>query len=100
MGLGLLLSGAWTPIALGQEVPLQCRLGNGGWQPCSMEVQDVGLHWFLRIGDQRIEFRHSGDGHVRMLQGAGPWRPVTAEWQSDASLCWDGICAKGPIPLD
>jgi hypothetical protein len=65
-----------------------------------MEVQDVGLHWILRIGEQRIEFRHSGDGAVRMQRGIGSWQPVTAAWQPDTSLCWDGVCAKGDIPLD
>lgn len=92
--------GASASLAQGQAAVLQCRLGNGPWQPCRMEVQDVGLRWALRIGEQRIEFRHSGDGTVRMQKGAGPWQPVTATWQPDTSLCWDGICAKGDIPLD
>ncbi len=65
-----------------------------------MEVEDIGLHWVLRIGTQRIEFRHSGDGAVRMQKGAGAWQPVTATWQPDTSLCWDGVCARGDIPLD
>ena len=100
MLVALLLTAGWSPPVLGQEVPLQCRLGTGPWLPCRMEVQDMGLHWFLTIGTQRIEFRHSGDGAVRMQKGAEPWQPVTAQWQSDASLCWDGVCAKGAIPLD
>ena len=65
-----------------------------------MEVEDIGLHWVLRIGAQRIEFRHSGDGAVRMQKGSGSWQPVTATWQPDTSLCWDGVCARGDIPLD
>lgn len=86
--------------AQGQVAALQCRLGSGPWQPCRMEVQDVGLNWVLRVGEQRIEFRHSGDGAVRMQKGSAPWQPVTATWQPDTSLCWDGVCAKGDIPLD
>ncbi len=87
-------------LAQGQAAALQCRLGGGPWQPCRMEMQDMGLHWVLRIGTQQIEFRHSGDGAVRMQKAGGPWQPVTATWQPDASLCWDGVCAKGDIPLD
>lgn len=98
----LLLEVVAAPLALAQlQVgALQCRLASGPWQPCRMEVQNIGLHWVLRVGDQRIEFRHSGDGSVRMQKGAGPWQPVTATWQPDTSLCWDGVCAKGDIPLD
>lgn len=92
--------GASAALAQGQAVALQCRLGGGPWQPCRMEVQDIGLRWVLRIGEQRIEFRHSGDGAVRMQKGSGPWQPVTATWKPDTSLCWDGVCAKGDIPLD
>ena len=97
---GLLLQVLGASPSFAQTAQLQCRLGDGPWLPCRMEVQDVGLHWRLMIGDQRIEFRHSGDGAVRMQKGAGPWQPVTAAWQTDASLCWDGVCAKGDIPLD
>lgn len=99
---GLLLAFASVSAALAQtEVDgLQCRLSGGPWQPCRMEVRDVGLHWVLRVGELRIEFRHGGDGAVRMQKGAGPWQPVRATWQPDTSLCWDGVCAKGDIPLD
>lgn len=98
----LLLEITTAPVAQAepQIAGLQCRLGGGPWQPCRMEVQDVGLRWLLLIGDQRIEFRHSGDGAVRMQKGTGPWQPVTATWKPDTSLCWDGVCAKGAIPLD
>lgn len=99
---GLLVEGVASPQARAQVqmATLQCRLAGGPWRPCQMEVQDVGVHWVLRIGEQRIEFRHSGDGAVRMQKEAGPWQSVTATWQADASLCWDGVCAKGDIPLD
>jgi hypothetical protein len=82
------------------EAQLQCRLGQGPWQPCQMQVQDVGLRWELLIGARRIGFRHGGDGAVHMRQSAGQWRPVEATWQPDAILCWDGVCARGSIPLD
>ena len=99
---GVLVEGAAAPLASaqGQVAVLECRLGGGPWQPCRMEVEDIGLHWVLRVGEQRIDFRHSGDGAVRMQKGGGPWQPVTATWQPDTSLCWDGVCARGDIPLD
>ena len=82
------------------DVSLQCRLGRGPWQPCRMQVQDVGVRWELRIGAQRFDFRHGGDGAVTMRRSSGTWQPVEARWQADASLCWDGVCARGAIPLD
>jgi hypothetical protein len=104
LGLGLFLGMAAAERGLAEEQPqaveLQCRLSGGPWLPCRMEVQDVGVNWVLRIGKERIEFRHSGDGAVTMQKGAGPWQQVTAIWRPDTSLCWDGVCAKGDIPLD
>ena len=104
LGLGLLCALSGPEQALAQSRPLaaelQCRLGSGPWRPCRMEVQDVGLNWVLRIGPERIAFRHSGDGAVTMQKGQGPWQPVTATWTPDTSLCWDGVCARGDIPLD
>jgi hypothetical protein len=79
---------------------LECRLGQGPWQPCVMQIQDVGLRWELQIGSRRIGFRHGGDGAIHMRLSSGDWRPVAATWQPDASLCWDGVCARGSIPLD
>jgi hypothetical protein len=81
-------------------VALQCRLGGGTWQPCQMQVERVGSHWWLLIGGQRLEFRHDGRGQVTMQQGNGDWRQVDSRWGEDASLCWNGVCAKGNIPLD
>ena len=82
------------------KVSLQCRLGQGPWQPCRMQIEDVGMRWELRIGNRRIGFRHTGDGAVHMRLSQGDWRPVSAHWQADATLCWDGVCARGDIPLD
>lgn len=82
------------------SIPLQCRLGNGSWQPCRMEVMAVGSHWTLEVGGQRLEFRHDGRGGVTMQQGSGGWRSVSSRWEQPLDLCWDGVCARGPIPLD
>jgi hypothetical protein len=81
-------------------IPLECRLGDGPWQSCRMEVQQVGSHWFLLVGEQRVEFRHDGTGAVRMQKDTAGWRPVSSRWNEDTSLCWDGVCARGDIPLD
>jgi hypothetical protein len=37
---------------------------------------------------------------MRLRQEGGNWRDVEGRWAADTSLCWDGICALGPIPLD
>ena len=91
-----------TP-ALAQEGPaveLQCRVGGGAWQPCRMQVESLGERWWLIVADQRFGFRHDGRGGVTMQAGSSAWRPVDARWQNDASLCWNGVCARGDIPLD
>lgn len=81
-------------------IALECRLPPGPWQPCQMQVERVGAHWWLLIGDQRLEFRHDGRGQVTMQRGKENWRQVDSRWGDDASLCWDGVCARGEIPLD
>ena len=86
--------------APGLRVPLQCQLGKGPWQDCLMDVEAVGLHWWLQIGSERIEFRHDGRGNIRMRQGLQAWRSVRSHWSREAALCWNGLCAKGEIPLD
>lgn len=65
-----------------------------------MEVVSIGSQWALVVGAQRWEFRHDGRGSVTMQQGAGSWRPVSSRWEDPNSLCWDGVCARGDIPLD
>mgnify|MGYP006935497374 CR=1 FL=1 len=97
--LGLLISAA----AVGAElrVPLECSLDAGAWTLCTMQVERIGEHWWITSGDQRIEFRHDGRGGITMRRhrDAG-WQAVSASWTADAALCWDGVCARGPIPLD
>lgn len=102
VGMALLLAAGWLGAARAQAltVPLQCRLRTGPWQPCRMEIQAVGERWWLQIGSERIEFRHGGDGSVRMQRAGGAWQPVDSSWQKDSSLCWDGVCTRGAIPLD
>lgn len=81
-------------------IPLECRLGKGAWQPCQMEVLAIGQHWFLVVGSRRLEFRHDGRGSLTMHGSGEGWRPVNSRWEQPQDLCWDGICARGAIPLD
>jgi len=80
-------------------VPLRCRLNQGAWQECQMQVDQVGSHWWLLVGTQKLEFRHDGLGSVTMQHGDGDWLPVSSRWE-DRDLCWNGVCARGEIPLD
>ena len=88
------------PPPTAQAIPLECRLEQGPWQPCRMEVVTIGSQWSLVVGAQRWEFRHDGSGRVTMRHGAGSWRPVSSRWDDRNSLCWNGVCARGDIPLD
>lgn len=81
-------------------VPLRCRLEGGPWQDCRMTVDRLGERWSLLVGSERLWFEHDGRGSVRMQRGNRDWRAVEAQWSADATLCWDGVCAKGDIPLD
>jgi len=81
-------------------VPLQCRLEQQNWRPCSMVVEQVGQHWYLVLDNQRLEFRHDGDGRIHMLRPGDGWRTVESAWDPNGNLCWGAVCAKGDIPLD
>ena len=35
-----------------------------------------------------------------MLKPSGGWQPVNSRWVENKDLCWDGVCARGDIPLD
>ncbi len=90
------------PVRAGEQlrVPLECRLGQGPWLPCAMEVRKIGEDWQLVIGDRRIGFRHDQRGAILMQHPGGGWRLVDSRWIEDSGLCWDGVCARGDIPLD
>ena len=83
-----------------QTIPLECRLGEGAWQPCTMTVVQLGEHWWLQVGSQRLEFRSDGRGSVSLRSGESQPRAVQPVWDQDQALCWDGVCAKGNLPLD
>ncbi|QEY31642.1 hypothetical protein EVJ50_04620 [Synechococcus sp. RSCCF101] len=96
-----------VPLRAMEEVPLQCRLEKGAWQPCRMGVEDVGRRWWLQLDSRRWQFQHDGSGRVRMQAPDAGWRSVEPRWESitavepaSHALCWDGVCALGPIPLD
>lgn len=100
--LSIALLGALTLSAFSARAQrmadLRCRQLPGDWQRCQMLLATSGHAWTLVIGQQTIEFRHDGHGQITMRRSAGGWRAVEARWYPDASLCWDGICARGPIP--
>lgn len=83
-----------------QELPLECRLGDGAWRACTMTIARAGEHWWLQVGSRRLEFRSDGRGAITLSSGAGPGRAVVPAWQPDRALCWDGVCARGEFPLD
>ena len=58
------------------RVPLQCRLGQGPWRPCAMEVQKIGEEWQLVMEGRRIAFRHDQRGSLRMQEPGSGWREV------------------------
>jgi hypothetical protein len=99
-GALLLLATSGLPLlAEPVGIPLECRLKTGPWRPCTMLVEQVGLHWWLVVDDVRYEFEHDGKGTMRLRDGGG-WRRVNSHWAEDMSLCWNGLCARGDIPLD
>jgi hypothetical protein len=100
LGVGLLFVAGSSLAAPMMSIPLECRLGEGPWRDCSMQVEQIGAHWTLIVEGERYEFRHDGRGSVRMLSSGEGWRPVSSRWNEDTSLCWDGVCARGDIPLD
>ena len=82
------------------SVPLECQLESGGWHPCTMTVERIGEHWWLQVGQRRLDFRHDGQGRIELHEGSGPPREVSPSWSSQQALCWDGVCTKGNLPLD
>lgn len=93
---------AQEPAPSGAEgrVALRCRISGASWQPCAMEIDRLGEHWWLVIGVRRFEFHHDGRGQVTLSDTVQGPRRVTPEWRGQGVLCWDDLCAEGPIPLD
>ena len=65
-----------------------------------MTIQSLGEHWWLQVGNQRLDFRSDGRGGVSLRGLHGEVRLVQPVWAADRALCWDGVCAKGDLPLD
>jgi hypothetical protein len=82
------------------QVPLECQLHQGLWQPCLLTIVEMGQLWWLEIGSQRIEFRSDGRGTITLRDPAGNSRLVQPVWTAQRALCWDGVCTKGDLPLD
>lgn len=103
LGLGALIHTLGSPPSSWAQslkpIPLECRIAEGPWQSCLMEVIHLGRHWFLLIGSERFEFIHDGTGQVRIGK-KGVWVEITPRWAADQSLCWGPVCARGDIPLD
>jgi hypothetical protein len=89
---------AWAQPTL--RLPLQCRLGSDPWRDCTMTIQRAGEHWWLDVGQQRLEFRSDGRGQISLMEPTGVRRVVSPRWAEPQALCWDGVCAKGEFPLD
>ncbi|MCP9850559.1 hypothetical protein KBY88_12180 [Cyanobium sp. Morenito 9A2] len=96
---GLVL-GAMATQARAEDVPLSCRIGQGPWRSCVMTVSAPGVRWRLQVGDERIEFRHDGSGRVTLQRPGARAQLVSGRWIAAQTLCWDGICARGELPLD
>lgn len=92
--------GSNTRAGMAEAVLLQCRLDEGPWQDCQMRVLDLGLSWRLLVNGEQIGFQHDGKGNVQMQRARGSWVPVQAHWSAEAALCWNGVCARGDLPLD
>jgi hypothetical protein len=108
--VGLAALGIGLAPVQADPLPLRCRLGDGPWQSCSMDVDQPGERWSIQVAGRRIAFRHDGSGTVTMQDPAslptantvdsGPWVPVATTWIAGPALCWNGVCAQGDIPLD
>ena len=94
----LLLERAQAQRAL--SVPVECQLEQGDWQPCTLTIEELGEHWWLQVGPHRLDFRSDGRGRVTLTDRAGASKSVQPVWTAQRALCWDGVCAKGDLPLD
>ncbi|WP_255441005.1 hypothetical protein [Synechococcus sp. HK01-R] len=83
------------------RIDLECNRNGGGWQTCQMRVVRIGEEWWLDLPDRQLHFRHDGSGRMRLRDSSkAGWQPVEARWVAERTLCWDGICARGNLPLD
>jgi hypothetical protein len=96
----LLLTMASAGAQSAMSLPLECQLHQGPWQPCTLTIEQMGEHWWLQIGEQRLVFRSNGRGTITMSGPAGVRRTVQPVWTAQRELCWDGVCTKGDFPLD
>lgn len=85
---------------LDDPLPLRCQVQGGPWRDCQMRVHALGEHWTLVVGREEFAFQHDGKGSIRMRTARTNWVPVQPRWREEATLCWDGVCAQGDIPLD
>ena len=83
-----------------QQVPLECQLESAGWQPCQLTIEQLGSHWWLEMGGKRFDFHSDGRGGVTLTDSTGARKQVEPVWTAQQALCWDGVCAKGDLPLD
>lgn len=65
-----------------------------------MTIVRMGEHWWLQVGRARLEFRSDGRGRVTLHKPVGGSLAVQPVWGEDQALCWDGVCARGDMPLD
>ena len=81
-------------------MPVECELRGAGWRPCTLTIERMGEHWWLQVDGQRLDFRSDGRGSVTLQDGSGRSQVVEPVWTAQQALCWDGVCAKGDLPLD
>lgn len=98
--LACILVLAPSRVSSQERVPLRCRVDRGPWRECVLTVSQVGQIWSLEVAGQSFAFRHDGSGRVTMRRGRAAPREVSARWLADQTLCWDGVCAQGALPLD
>ena len=98
--MGALISGGVAQAQTALQVPLECQLQGSGWQPCTLTIERMGEHWWLLVDGQRLDFRSDGKGSVTLSDASGRSQAVQPVWTAQHALCWDGVCAKGDLPLD
>lgn len=96
----LISGGGVAQAQTGLQVPLECQLQGSGWQPCTLTIERMGEHWWLLVDGQRLDFRSDGKGSVTLSDASGRSQAVQPVWTAQHALCWDGVCAKGDLPLD